>query len=148
MNFSTSSSESSCGTPMTYTNDKPPFTSHFRKPRVQFLELDSESGGSYSLKMSDSGWTSDYGYTSDSEHTSSAEENRGAGNIRRPRPLPPPPPPPDSPNMPRHLPRRPPPTPPQPQQEDGDAPLPPQQEDGDEVMDMQYLADNEEEEDL
>jgi len=47
MNFSTSSSESSCGTPMTYINDKPPFTSHFRKPRVQFLELDSESGGSY-----------------------------------------------------------------------------------------------------
>ncbi|KAG1928309.1 N-lysine methyltransferase KMT5A [Pimephales promelas] len=57
MNFSTSSSESSCGTPMTYTNDKPPFTSHFRKPRVQFLELDSESGGSYSSLVLDKGRT-------------------------------------------------------------------------------------------
>ncbi|KAG1925826.1 hypothetical protein F2P79_025270 [Pimephales promelas] len=46
--------------------------------------------------------------------------------------------------MPRHLPRRPPPTPPQPQQEDGDAPLPPQQEDGDAPLPPQQEDGDEE----
>ncbi|KAG1927365.1 nuclear mitotic apparatus protein [Pimephales promelas] len=52
MNFSTSNSEGSCGPP-SYTDDESPFISHFHKPRVQFLEMDTEASSSDSSLVLD-----------------------------------------------------------------------------------------------